>query len=87
MPGTVALMVAQGVSPACATMRITMRAKYDFAYSKAERGRYYKRLLKQGANLVVLDRDVAKEFPDSASVNKALRSLLTGKGPRRRSSG
>ena len=60
-----------------------MRAAYDFDYSKAKRGRYYKRLLKEGSNVVVLDRDVAKAFPDSASVNKALRSVLKGKRPRR----
>ena len=60
-----------------------MRAEYDFDYSKAERGKYYKRLLKGGSNVVVLDRDVAKEFPDSASVNRALRAVLRSKGPRR----
>jgi hypothetical protein len=60
-----------------------MRAEYDFDYSKAVRGKYYKRLLKEGSNVVVLDRDVAKAFPDSASVNKALRSVLKGKGPQR----
>lgn len=53
-----------------------MRAEYDFDYSKAVKGKYYKRLLKEGSNVVVLDRDVAKAFPDSASVNKALRSVL-----------
>ena len=61
-----------------------MRAEYEFDYSKAERGRYYKRLLKEGSNVVVLDRDVAREFPDSASVNRALRSVLKGKTPSRR---
>lgn len=60
-----------------------MRAEYDFDYSKAVRGKYYKRLLKEGSNVVVLDRDVAKKFPDSASVNKALRSVLKSKRPRR----
>ena len=60
-----------------------MRAEYDFDYSKAVRGKYYKRLLKEGSNVVVLDRDVAKAFPDSASVNKALRSVLEGKRRRR----
>ena len=30
-----------------------MRAEYDFDYSKAVRGKYYKRLLKQGSNVVV----------------------------------
>ena len=60
-----------------------MRAEYEFDYSKAERGKYYKRLLKEGSNVVILDRDVAREFPDSASVNKALRSVLKGKRARR----
>ena len=60
-----------------------MRAEYNFDYSTAVRGKYYKRLLKEGSNVVVLDRDVAKAFPDSASVNKALRSVLEGKRRRR----
>jgi hypothetical protein len=59
-----------------------MRAEYDFDYSKAVRGKYYKQLLKEGSNVVVLDRDIAKAFPDSASVNKALRSVLKRR-PRR----
>jgi hypothetical protein len=63
-----------------------MRAEYDFDYSKALRGKYYKRLLKTGSNVVILDRDVAKEFPDSASVNRALRSVLKSKGSRRAAS-
>jgi hypothetical protein len=60
-----------------------MRAEYDLDYSKAIRGRYYKRLLKEGSNVVVLERDVAKAFPDSASVNKALRAVLKSRRPRR----
>jgi len=53
-----------------------MRAEYDFDYSKAVRGEYYRRLLKEGANVVVLDSDVARAFRSSAAVNEALRSLL-----------
>jgi hypothetical protein len=53
-----------------------MRAEYDFDYSKAMRGKYYRRLLKEGANVVVLDPDVARAFRSSAAVNEALRSLL-----------
>ena len=53
-----------------------MRAEYDFDYSTAVRGKYYRRLLKEGANVVVLDPDVARAFRDSAAVNEALRSLL-----------
>jgi hypothetical protein len=53
-----------------------LRAEYDFDFSKGERGRYYKRLLKEGSNIVVLEPDIAAAFPDSAAVNSALRSIL-----------
>jgi hypothetical protein len=53
-----------------------MRAEYNFDYSTAARGRYYRRLLKEGANVVVLEPDVAKAFGSSAAVNEALRSLI-----------
>jgi hypothetical protein len=56
--------------------RDELRPQYDFDYSKAVRGKYYKRLLREGANVVVLEPDVAKAFGDSAAVNEALRSLL-----------
>jgi hypothetical protein len=52
------------------------RAEYNLDYSKAVRGKYYRRLLKDGANVIVLEPDVAKAFRDSATVNEALRSLL-----------
>ena len=54
-----------------------MRPEYDFDFSKGERGRYFKRLQKEGSNNIVLEPDVAKVFPNSAAVNDALRSLLT----------
>ena len=53
-----------------------LRPEYDFDDSKGIRGKYYKRLLQGGANIVVLDPDVAKAFGSSAAVNEALRSLL-----------
>jgi hypothetical protein len=53
-----------------------LQPEYDFDYSKAVRGKYYKRLMAEGANVVVLEPDVAEAFHDSASVNEALRSLL-----------
>lgn len=53
-----------------------MRDEYDFDYAGAVRGKYYKRLLKEGANIIVLDPDVAKVFTTSEAVNEALRSLL-----------
>lgn len=40
-----------------------------------ERGRYVARMA-EGSNIVRLDPDVAHAFPDSSSVNEALRSLL-----------
>jgi hypothetical protein len=53
-----------------------LRPEYDFDFSQGERGRYYKRLLAEGSNIVVLEPDIAEAFPDSAAVNSALRSLL-----------
>ena len=53
-----------------------LQSEYVFDYSKAVRGKYYRRLMKEGANVVVLEPDVAKAFRDSAAVNDALRSLL-----------
>jgi hypothetical protein len=53
-----------------------LRPEYDFDYSKAVRGKYYRRLIDEGSNVVILEPDIAKAFRDSASVNKALRSLL-----------
>ena len=52
-----------------------LRPEYSFDHSKAVRGKYYKRLLAEGTNVVILDPDVAEAFRDSASVNAALRSL------------
>ena len=53
-----------------------LRAEYTFDYSKAARGKHYRRLLREGANVAVLEPDVAEKFRDSAAVNDALRSLL-----------
>jgi hypothetical protein len=53
-----------------------LRHEYVFDYSKAVRGKYHKRILSEGANVVILEPDIAKAFVDSASVNDALRSLL-----------
>jgi hypothetical protein len=49
-----------------------MRAEYDF--SGGVRGKYFKRFT-EGSNLVVLAPDVAPDFPDSESVNEALREV------------
>jgi hypothetical protein len=57
-------------------VRDTLRPEYEFDYSMAVRGKHYRRLLKEGANVIVLDPDVARAFRDSEAVNEALRSLL-----------
>ena len=61
-----------------------MLNEYDF--SKGVRGKYAKRYA-AGSNVVVLLPDVAEVFPDSESVNEALRVIpkiarqQTKKGP------
>jgi hypothetical protein len=49
-----------------------MLEEYDF--SKGIQGKYAKKYA-EGTNVVVIEPDVAKYFPDHESVNKALRSL------------
>jgi hypothetical protein len=53
-----------------------LHPEYNFDYSKVVRGKYYRRLIHEGANVIVLEPDVAKTFSDSTVVNEALRSLL-----------
>ena len=50
-----------------------MRKEYDFR--DAVVGKYARRYA-EGTNMVLLDPDVADMFPDSKSVNDALRSLV-----------
>ncbi len=50
-----------------------MLEEYDF--SKGVRGKYAKRYA-EGTNVVVIEPDVAKVFPENDSVNHALRSLV-----------
>ncbi|MFL6597197.1 MAG: hypothetical protein ACJ8KF_04465 [Chthoniobacterales bacterium] len=49
-----------------------MQAEYDF--SPGVRGKYARRYT-EGTNVVVLDPDVAKVFPNAEAVNKSLRNL------------
>ncbi len=50
-----------------------MRDEYDF--SNGVRGKYAERF-ESGSNVVVLDADIAAEFPTPESVNRALRVYL-----------
>jgi hypothetical protein len=49
--------------------------RYD--WSRARRGRLAARAAKAAALMRVIDADLAKRFPDSRSVNEALRTLIT----------
>jgi hypothetical protein len=50
-----------------------MRAEYDF--SDGVRGKYVDRY-RRGTNVVLVDPELAEAFPDSKSVNDALRALV-----------
>lgn len=50
-----------------------MLDEYDF--SKGIRGKYADRYSK-GANVIVIDPDVAEFFSDSKTINNALRSII-----------
>lgn len=53
-----------------------LRPEYDFAeLGRAARGKYAE-AYRQGSNLVLLDEDVAKAFPNEKAVNEALRLLI-----------
>jgi hypothetical protein len=50
-----------------------MRPEYDF--SAGVRGKYVERY-REGTNVVLLDPELVEAFPDSKSVNDALRALV-----------
>ena len=52
---------------------MTMRSSYNF--SGGVRGKYLKRY-RAGTNLVRLDPDVRRVFPDDEAINEALRGLI-----------
>ena len=57
-------------------MKDDLRPEYDLSKLKGGvLGKYYERA-KSGTNLVLVDPDLAKAFPDADSVNRALRALL-----------
>jgi hypothetical protein len=55
-----------------APQKTEMLEEYDFSHGVV--GKYAERYAK-GTNVVVIDRDLAQVFPDSKSVNDALRRL------------
>jgi hypothetical protein len=53
-------------------------ARYDWAHAK--RGRLAARAAKASALMRILDADLASRFPDSRSVNEALRAIIAVEG-------
>ena len=50
-----------------------MLEEYDF--TKGVRGKYSKQY-KEGANVIKIDEDVSKYFPNAKAVNEALRTII-----------
>ncbi|MGB2603316.1 MAG: hypothetical protein WBC78_06960 [Candidatus Sulfotelmatobacter sp.] len=64
-----------------------IRPEYDFASMKGGiRGKYYEQYRK-GANVVLLQPDVAEAFPTEDAVNEALRGILSTARAVRRTGG
>jgi hypothetical protein len=61
-----------------------LRPEYDLSKLKGGvRGKYYRRAT-AGTNLVLIDPDLSKLFPDSDSVNRALRRVAEEIKPRQK---
>ena len=57
-------------------MNDELRSEYDLSELKGKTiGKYAKRY-QEGTNIILLDADVYESFPDSKSVNDALRMLI-----------
>lgn len=75
------IISARVATPRERTMKKVITARRDpnmldeYDFSKGVRGKYAKRYA-EGTNIVVLSPDVAAVFPDSDSVNEALRVLV-----------
>jgi hypothetical protein len=58
------------------TMLIDLRPEYDLSQLKGGvRGKYHRRA-SAGTNLVLIEPELARVFPDTESVNRALRLLV-----------
>ena len=64
------------------SMKNDLRPEYDLTKLKGGvRGKFYQRA-RGGTNLVLVEPELAKVFPDAASVNRALRVLRDAAGAR-----
>lgn len=62
-----------------------LRREYSSELIKSGvRGKYAKKIRREGTNVVVIDPDLRELFPDSASVNKALRAYIEQRKQHRR---
>ena len=62
------------------TTKDNLRPEYDLTKLKGGvRGKYYQQA-HAGTNLVLVEPELAKVFPDTASVNRALRALRDAAG-------
>jgi hypothetical protein len=52
-----------------------LRERPELDFSKGMRGKHAARY-SQGTNVVLLDADLVEQFPDSTTVNRALRTML-----------
>ena len=57
-----------------------MRPEYDLSKLKFIGRGIYSKAYRSGTNLVLLDRDVRKAFPDDKSVNETLRAVAKARG-------
>ena len=48
-----------------------LRPEYDFDYSKAVRGKYYRQLLEEGSNVAGLEPDIATQRGKHGKTNNA----------------
>ena len=56
---------------------LEIRTEYTRAnFSKLTRGKFHQQVV-ASSNVVILDSTVAKEFPNSIAVNKALKTLIS----------
>jgi hypothetical protein len=61
-----------------------LRPEYDFAaLSGGVRGKHAQRV-RESSNIVLLEPDIARAFPNEDAVNSALRNLLGKSTPKRR---
>ena len=66
-------LVGDDMSPGTEEAHEELRPEYDFDYSKAVRGKYYKRLIEEGASVIVLAPDLAEPSRDSVAADEVER--------------